>query len=265
MEKLLIAKIGGNIIDDEGKLFSFLKDFASIAGKKILIHGGGKVATELAETMGIETKMVEGRRITDAETIKLVTMVYAGLINKNIVAKLQANNCNAIGVCGADANLIPAKKRVAGTIDYGFVGDIESEKLEAGSWKLLLENNFYPVIAPITHDGNGTLLNTNADTIASTIAVALAKEYNVSLFFCFEKNGVLTNPEDNSSWIKKINTAEYDELKKSGIVNKGMIPKLDNAFSAIQKGVKEIYICHADNLKYIAETSDGIGTKLMND
>lgn len=262
MEKLLIAKIGGNIIDNEGKLNSFLSDFASISEKKILIHGGGKIATELSQKLGIETKMVDGRRITDAETIKIVTMVYAGLINKTIVAKLQAKNCNAIGLCGADANIIPSTKRTSGDIDYGFVGDVDEFKVQSNRFNFFIDNDLTPVIAPITHDEKGNLLNTNADTIASILAVALSKIYDISLFYCFEKNGVLKNPDDNNSWFKNISDKDYIEYKSTGVINKGMIPKLDNAFSAKQKGVKEIYICHADNIKKINSGKEIIGTQL---
>jgi len=263
VEKLLIIKIGGNIIDDEKKLRSFLNDFAAIPHKKILIHGGGKVATELSAKMGIETKMIDGRRITDEATIKVVTMVYAGLINKNIVAQLQSLKCNAIGLCGADGNLMPATKRIGTEIDYGFVGDVDEFRVSGFGFKVLLDNAMTPVIAPITHDGKGTLLNTNADTIASTIAVALSKEYDVSLFYCFEKNGVLENPDDNNSWLKKISSQEYVNLKSKGIITKGMIPKLDNAYSAIQKGVKETYICHANHLNSIIAQREMIGTTLV--
>jgi len=263
VEKLLVLKIGGNIIDDEKKLRSFLSDFASIPHKKILIHGGGKVATELSAKMGIETKMIDGRRITDEATIKVVTMVYAGLINKNIVAQLQSLKCNAIGLCGADGNIIPATKRTGSEIDYGFVGDVSEFKVQNSKFKVFIDNHMIPVIAPITHDEKGVLLNTNADTIASTIAVALSETYDVSLFYCFEKNGVLANPNDNNSWLKKINSNEYIALKENGVVNKGMIPKLDNAFDAMQKGVKETYICHADHLNSIVEQKEIIGTALV--
>ena len=256
--KLYIIKIGGNIIDDEKQLSSFLNDFASIDEKKILVHGGGKIATELSKQLGIEAKMVDGRRITDVDTLKVVQMVYGGLINKNIVAQLQSKNSNAIGLTGADANIILAHKRaplslgrgVGGeVIDYGFVGDIEkvnSEKLSA-----LLNSGFSPVIAPLTHDGKGQMLNTNADTMASAIAVAMAKQCDVTLIYCFEKAGVLRNIDDENSVIEKIDLKEYEKLKIEGVISKGMIPKLDNAFDAIKQGVKEVVICHAQNLKKV--------------
>lgn len=249
MSSIKIIKIGGNIIDNPQKLNQFLVDFSNIAGDKILIHGGGKIATELGETLGIKARMIEGKRVTDAETLKIVTMVYAGLINKNIVAKLQALQCNAIGLTGADANMIPASKRKDENIDWGFVGDIESSKLKTENLKVLLENGMVPVFCALTHDGEGNLLNTNADTIASSIASALAiagKE--VSLVYCFEKKGVLTDVNDDNSVIKQMNETQYHQLKMNGIVNKGMIPKLDNAFKSIEEGVKEVKICMAEDL-----------------
>jgi len=207
MDNLFVIKIGGNIIDDEGKLSSFLKDFALIKGRKILIHGGGKLATNIAEQLNIPQQIIEGRRITDAETLKVITMVYAGYINKNIVALLQANNCNAVGLSGADGNLIVAHKRDHLTIDYGFAGDIDKVNNE---WlRKLLENDFTPVISPVTHDKKGQLLNTNADTIAQEIAKSITDQYKVTLIYCFEKKGVLKNPDDESSVIEKINFLAY--------------------------------------------------------
>src|SRR5690349_10622751 len=207
MEPLLVIKIGGNIIDDENKLSSFLKEFARILGKKILVHGGGKLATRLAEQIGIQQQLVDGRRITDAETLKIVTMVYAGYINKNIVASLQALGVQAIGVCGADGNLIRAHKRVHPTIDYGYVGDVDAINDEF--LKHLLNNNLSVVIAPITHNSDGQLLNTNADTIAQEVAKAMSAHYQVNLVYSFEKNGVLLNVEDENSVIPEINPASY--------------------------------------------------------
>jgi acetylglutamate kinase len=213
MDKLIVIKIGGNIVDDEAKLSSFLRSFAAIDGKKILIHGGGKVATKIGDKLGIESKYVDGRRITDAETIDLVTMVYAGLINKKIIAQLQALGCNAIGVTGADGNLIPASKRPVKDIDYGFVGDVKSDQLTTGNWQSLIEAGFIPVVAPLTHDGKGQILNTNADTIAQEVAKALGKSYEVSLIYSFEKSGVLLDVNDESSVINRLNWEEYQKLK----------------------------------------------------
>ena len=258
MEKLSVIKIGGNVIDNLQELEKFLHDFSLIPGKKIVVHGGGKIATELGKKLGIETKMVDGRRITDEETLKLVTMVYAGLINKNIVAKLQSLQCNAIGLTGADANIIPAKKREVKDIDYGFVGDPENSKFNpeysGQNSKFLLDAGLVPVIAPITHDGKGNLLNTNADTIASVIAVGLSSFYNVELIYCFEKNGVLGNPQQEDSVIHFINSKKYEGLKNNGTVSGGMLPKLDNAFSALKQGVKKVFI---GNSKYISEIVKG--------
>lgn len=261
MKHLFVIKIGGNIIDDEKKLLSFLKDFAAIEGKKVLIHGGGKLATKLAEQMDIPQQMIEGRRITNAETLKMVTMVYAGYINKNIVAQLQLNTCNAIGITGADGNFIQAHKRIHPTLDYGFVGDVDC--VNRSFLKNLLEQNLTPVIAPITHDKNGQLLNTNADTIAQEIAKALSEEFIVELIYSFEKSGVLMNAEDEDSVISKINVAYYKELKEKGIVHSGMIPKLDNAFGAINSGVKKVIIGKAEEIK--ALISGKKGTSISND
>ena len=254
MEKLIIIKIGGNVIDSTEEFQKFLQDFSLIAGKKILVHGGGKIATELGKKLGIETKMIDGRRITDEETLKLVTMVYGGLINKNIVAQLQALQCNAIGLTGADANIISAKKRAVKDIDYGFVGDPEDIEHSGQNLKLLIDGGLIPVIAPITHDTKGNILNTNADTIASTLAVGLSAVYDIELIYCFEKNGVLENINDGSSVIRSINSKKYAALKNKGIISGGMIPKLDNAFSALNKGVKKIFI---GNSKYISDIIKG--------
>lgn len=243
MDKLYIIKIGGNIIDDEAKLAAFLRDFASIEEKKILVHGGGKLATRLAEKMGIEQQLVDGRRITDAETLKIVTMVYAGFINKNIVATLQANHCNAIGLCGADGDAILAHKRQHPVMDYGFVGDVDSINTDLIS--TLLNKNISIVFAPITHDQQGQLLNTNADTIAQEMAKAMSSLYHVSLIYCFEKKGVLRNSLDDESVIAQINPALFEQLKADGTVNAGMLPKLQNAFDAISQGVSDVTIGHA--------------------
>ncbi len=250
MEQLFIIKIGGNVIDDKKNLSVFLKNFAAIPGKKILIHGGGKIATKIGDQLGIESKYIDGRRITDEATIDLVTMVYGGLVNKKIVAKLQALNCNAIGLTGADANIIPATKRPVTKegIDFGFVGDVESLKLQVTSLELLLKAGLSLVIAPLTHDGNGQMLNTNADTIASSIAVALSKLYDVRLIYCFEKKGVLENVNDENSAIPLITKEIYQQLKKENKLFDGILPKIDNAFAAIDSGVKEVLIGHAEDL-----------------
>jgi len=248
MEKLFIIKVGGNIIDDEKKLTSFLQSFSSIKSPKILVHGGGKIATEIGNKLGIESKYTNGRRITDDATIDLVTMVYGGLINKKIVAQLQSLNCNAIGLTGADGNLIPATKRAVKDIDYGWAGDIESSTLKAQNIKLLLDKDFVPVFAPLTHDGQGHILNTNADTIASSLAIALSEFYDVRLIYCFERKGVLENIEDDHSVINFINKNKYTQLLHEGKLFAGILPKIDNAFAAIDAGVKEVLIGHADNL-----------------
>ena len=255
-----IVKIGGNIIDDSEKLKAFLEAFASIQGPKILIHGGGKIATKIAQDLGIETKMVDGRRITDAAMRDVVTMVYGGLVNKQIVAKLQANHTNAIGLTGADGKSILAQKRPIKTIDYGFVGDI----LEVNSnfIKSLLDQEIVPVFAPLTFDMNGDMLNTNADTQASAVAVSLSSLLPVNLVYCFEKNGVLSDSTDDNSVINELNPANYEFFKAEGVIYEGMIPKLDNAFSALKSGVSKVTICHADQLKMALETGCA-GTKII--
>ena len=261
MDTLFVIKIGGNIIDDESKLSSFLESFAAVKGKKILVHGGGKLATKLASQLGVEQQMIDGRRITDAETLKIVTMVYAGYINKNIVAKLQACQCNAIGLCGADGNVIKAHKRVHPTIDYGFVGDVDAVNVPL--LQNLLEQNNTIVLAPITQDGNGQLLNTNADTIAQETAKALSTVYKVQLIYSFEKSGVLMNAEDDTSVIPQINPASYKELKDQEIIFAGMIPKLDNAFAALQSGVSKVIIGKAEELHSLITGS--AGTSIVHD
>lgn len=264
MQKILnLVKIGGNIIDNEEKLNQFLQDFAKLSGPKILVHGGGKIATEVSKGLGIEAKLVDGRRITDAETLQVVTMVYGGLVNKNIVAKLQAHHCYAIGLTGADANIIPATKRPVKEIDYGFVGDIAEGAIDAQKLSLFLDNGMTPIFAPLTHDGQGNLLNTNADTIASALAVALAEIYQTNLIYCFEKKGVLADIADDNSAINQITPGTYQELKKDGTIIQGMIPKLDNAFKAISSGIKSVYICHADDILNILEKKEKAGTQLV--
>lgn len=272
MKSLKVIKIGGNVIDNPESLQQFIADFAMLNGPKILVHGGGKIATKLAEDLGIKSKMVEGRRITDGESLKVVTMVYAGLINKNIVANLQSENCNAIGLSGADGNLIQAKRRPLKeifskeknesiSVDYGFVGDLNESAVDHQALSKLLEAGFTPVFSAITHDGKGQLLNTNADTIASAIAIAMSKEYETSLIFCFEKAGVLMDVEDESSIISSIDPHYYNELKRQGIINDGMIPKMDNAFEAINKGLKEVYIGKAEALPTLI--NGNFGTRLI--
>jgi acetylglutamate kinase len=254
MDKLYVIKIGGNIIDDELKLSSFLQSFATVEGKKILVHGGGKLATRIAETMGIQQQMIDGRRITDAETLKIVTMVYAGFINKNIVAQLQSFNCNAIGLSGADGNAIKAHKR-SSAIDYGFVGDID--EVNSNLLDTLLQTNDAIVLAPITHDGNGQLLNTNADTIAQEVAKAMSGLYNVDLIYSFEKSGVLLDVNDEASVISNINPSSYEQLKAEQRIFAGMLPKLDNAFAALKSGVNKVIIGKADDLQQLIEGTKG--------
>ncbi len=265
---LNIIKIGGNIVDDDAKLTSFLTDFAGVEGKKILVHGGGKLATKLASQLNVPQQMIDGRRITDAETLKIVTMVYAGLINKNIVAQLQAAGCNAVGLSGADGNAIKAHKRVsissplgAGGVDYGFAGDVD--EVNSHFISFLLNQNIAPVIAPITHDGKGQLLNTNADTIAQETAKAMSAFYDVQLIYSFEKAGVLLNAEDEASVIPVINKEKYSELKEKGLVFAGMIPKLDNAFAALYSGVKKVVIGKAEDIG--ALINGEAGTSIVNE
>ncbi len=260
MDKLFIIKIGGQIIDDETKLVSFLRSFARIEALKILVHGGGKLATDIGEKMGIRQVIVEGRRITDADTLKVVTMVYAGLINKNIVATLQADGCNAIGLCGADGNMITAHKRKKGKIDYGFAGDVEA--LNTKFIRGLLKKDLVPILAPLTHDGKGNLLNTNADTIAQETARAMSAHYQVTLIYSFEKSGVLLDLADEASVISTMNKKKYSKLKDEGKISAGMVPKLDNAFAALESGVKKVIIGNAEGLKKLI--SGKAGTTLSN-
>lgn len=256
-EKLFVIKIGGNVIDDSGNLSAFLKAFSNIEAKKILVHGGGKIATAIGDKLGIQSKYIDGRRITDDETIDLVTMVYGGLVNKKIVASLQSIQCNAIGITGADANLLPGKKRPVKEIDYGWVGDINKDDIDANKWKLFLDNDLTPVVAPLTHDSIGHMMNTNADTIASVIAVSLSSQYDVNLVFCFEKNGVLENVNDENSVINTINLENYQALKNSNKLFAGILPKIDNAFDAINKGVNEVVIGNSAHLSELINGSGG--------
>ncbi len=240
MERLTIVKVGGKVVEDKISLGLLLDQFSQIRGKRILVHGGGNLATSLAEKLGIETQMVEGRRITDASTLELVTMVYAGLVNKNIVAGLQARGCNSIGLTGADLNVIRAVKRPVKTIDYGFVGDIMG--VNTSELRLLLNEEVVPVMAPITHDGRGQLLNTNADTIAADLAIELSNYFTVNLFYCFEKKGVLQNANDENSVISELSFDRFRILQEEGVITEGMIPKLENGFSAMKNGVSQVLI-----------------------
>ncbi len=245
-EKLHIIKVGGAIVEEDASLQSLLARFSKIEGKKILIHGGGRLATTMASRLGIESRMVEGRRITNAETLQVVTMVYGGLVNKHIVACLQATGTNAIGLTGADAGIILSHKRHVKDIDYGFVGDVDN--VDDTILSSLLEHGLTPVIAPLTHDGHGQLLNTNADTMARVVAEAMARLYEVTLIFCFEKAGVLVNPDDDTSVIPFINSEIFSGLKTNGIVSGGMIPKIENALEAVSHGVAQVLITKADKL-----------------
>ena len=246
MNRLTIIKAGGKIVENDSSLKTFLNNFSSIAGNKILIHGGGSAATQLAEQLGIQSKMIGGRRITDEETLKVVTMVYAGLINKNIVAHLQALKLDAVGLTGADMNLVLAVKRPVKEIDYGYAGDVC--KINVPVLKDLLTRNYVPVVAPLTHDGAGHLLNTNADTIAGEIAKALAPDFYVRLIYCSDKKGVLLDEKDADSIIHSITREDFMRYKEKGIIHDGMIPKLENAFAAIASGVKEIVLTCASDI-----------------
>ena len=241
MEKITIVKVGGAVVEDEAQLTQLLKDFAAIEGKKVLVHGGGRRATKVAAALGIESKMVNGRRITDADMLEVVTMVYGGLVNKNLVARLQAAGVNALGLTGADIDVIRSHKRpIKDGIDFGFVGDVE--KANGQMLHTLINAGFTPVMAPLTHDGQGNILNTNADTIAGETAKALAPYYDVTLIYSFEKKGVLSNPDDDNSVISEITREDFERYKADGTVAGGMIPKLDNAFDAIDAGVKRVII-----------------------
>ena len=260
MEKLYVIKIGGNIVDNPALLTNFLTAFSTIEGQAILVHGGGKLATSLATTLGVSQTMVEGRRITDGETLKIVTMVYAGYINKNIIAQLQAMHVNAIGLSGVDGNLIKAHKRIDANIDFGFVGDID--EVNTGFIHQQLLNNTRLVIAPITHDGAGQLLNTNADTIAQTVATAMSDTYKVHLVYGFEKEGVLRDVTNEGSVISSINNLTYSQLKKENVIFEGMIPKIENAFLALHGGVQSVIIGKAEKL--IELMNGTAGTTITN-
>ncbi len=243
---LHIVKIGGKLINDQASLKEFLVAFQKLDGPKILVHGGGRKATEMSALLGIETKLIDGRRITNKDTLEVAIMIYAGLINKNIVAQLQSMSINAIGMSGADANLIEAHKRPVKDIDYGFVGDIDQVNPKA--LEGLLAIDITPVLCAITHDGHGQLLNTNADTIAAQVAIAMSKEYDVKLSFCFEYPGVLYDLDSPKMTMSQISEGEFINMKTSGTVNSGMIPKLSNGFDALKGGVGEVSICGIANL-----------------
>lgn len=257
MEKLTLIKVGGKIVEEADTLHRLLNDFSSVEGYKVLVHGGGRSATKIAAQLGIESQMVNGRRITDAETLKVVTMVYGGLVNKNIVAGLQALNVNALGLTGADMNLMRSDKRPVKDVDYGYVGDVK--EVNADLLASLIHQGIVPVLAPLTHDKKGNLLNTNADTIAGEAAKALAKYFDVTLVFCFEKKGVLLDENDDESVIPEINRASFAAYVQKGIIQGGMIPKLENSFDAIDTGVKRVIITQA------SEIHQGKGTRVVGD
>jgi acetylglutamate kinase len=246
LKKLTIIKVGGKIVEEPQTLQALLQDFAKIEGFKVLVHGGGRSATQLSSRLGIESKMVNGRRVTDEETLKVVTMVYAGLVNKNIVAKLQALDVNALGLTGADLNYMRSDKRPVGKVDYGFVGDVK--EVQSSILANLIELGVVPVLAPLTHDKQGNMLNTNADTIAGEAAKALAKHFDVTLMFCFEKKGVLADADNDDSAISEITRNNFAKYVADGIIQGGMIPKLENAFEAIDAGVKEVIITQASTI-----------------
>lgn len=246
-QTLQIVKIGGNVINNSAALTSFLKDFAELKGPKILVHGGGKKATEVSSAMGLQPQMINGRRVTDEATVEVVTMVYAGLLNKNITAKLQSFGCNAMGLSGADANCILAHKRIVKDVDYGFAGDVDAINSEIIN--VLLQNNVTPVFCAITHDKNGQLLNTNADTIASEVSIGMSDLYHTELNFVFELKGVLENIDNKNSVIKQINTSKYEDLIAAGIIADGMLPKMQNCFNALNRGVQKVKIGDASMIQ----------------
>ncbi len=254
-----VVKIGGNVVDNPEALARFVKAFAAMEGPKILVHGGGKEATRLSGALGIETKMIEGRRVTDRQTLDVVTEVYAGLINKRIVAMLQAEGCNTIGLSGADANMIKAKRRNPEPIDYGYVGDIDPANVNAEVLKALLDAGLTPVFCAITHDGSGTLLNCNADSVASAVALGASRIGKTDLIYCFEQPGVMLDIDDPDSLVATLTPTDFGELKEKGVVNKGMIPKLTNSFAAIAGGINSVIIQHADAI------GTAKGTKLLAD
>ncbi len=255
MDRLTIVKVGGKVVEEPDLMNRLLDDFKTITGYKMLVHGGGKAATRLADRLGVETRMVDGRRITDLETLEIVTMVYGGLINKRVVAGLQSRNINALGLTGADLDLIRARKRPIENIDYGYAGDVDN--VNSRELRILLAENVVPVVAPLTHDGNGMLLNTNADTIASRLAIEFSNYFKVLLFYCFEKRGVLSDPLDDDSVMGELTEPQFLEYQESGIISTGMIPKLYNGFRAIHNGVSEVLITNPENFY------KGRGTRLV--
>lgn len=255
---LTIIKIGGNIVDNPSALNRFLKDFNAIHGAKILIHGGGKIASELSKEMGIQPNMIDGRRVTDKETLRVVTMVYGGLINKNITAQLQALGTNAIGLTGADGNTILSHKRKHPSIDYGFVGDID--QVDGDKIQKLIQAGFSPVFAPLTHDLKGNILNTNADTVASEVAIALSQFFEVHFYYCFEKKGLLKDIKDENSFIPHVKTGEIQYMIDNGVIVDGMIPKVDNIKNAISRGVHQVRLCHAEDIQTIIQEKISLGT-----
>jgi acetylglutamate kinase len=257
MKTLTIIKIGGNIVDNSSELDMFLDNFAEIDGPKILVHGGGVMASDISARMGLKTKMHEGRRITDLDTLKLVAMVYAGWLNKSIVAKLQKRGCNALGLSGADGDSVPALRRSPEPVDFGYVGDVDPSEVNKGFLRSMLGRGFVPVYCAITHDRDGSLLNTNADTMASSLAIALSGDYSTRLIYCFEKDGVLYDIEDEESVIPLVTRKSYEALKNKKVIKDGMLPKMDNAFFALDNGVTDVHVKHASNL------NNEKGTKLI--
>lgn len=255
MDRLTIIKVGGKVVEDPSALNAMLDQFVRISGYKILVHGGGNTASEIAAKLGIETQMVDGRRITSQSMLDVVTMVYGGLVNKKIVAQLQSKGCNAIGLSGADLNLIRARKRPVKEIDFGFVGDVDD--VNSRELRFLLNENVVPVVAPLTHDGKGQLLNTNADTIAAELAGELSNHFSVYLFFCFDKKGVLLNPEDEGSVLHELSAQEFIQYQNEKVISTGMIPKLENGFKAKRRGVKEVLITNTESMM------TGRGTRLV--
>lgn len=260
--QLRVFKIGGKVVEDADQLSAFLQSFAKLKENKILVHGGGKWVSEMSRRLGIEVKMIDGRRITDADTLEVVKMMLAGVANKNVVCKLQGFGCNAIGLTGADGNTIKAEKRpLRNGIDYGFVGDVKNVNNEV--IQNLINAGLVPVFAAMTHDGKGNLFNTNADTIASSVAVGMAKDFDVELNYCFELNGVLEDINDPASVIPEINQNNYTQLKEEGIINSGMIPKIDNAFDALKAGVKAVRIMNSKHIANLAEDTAQTGTLIL--
>lgn len=262
MDELYIIKVGGDILENEEKLKQFVSNVSQIKHRKIIIHGGGKLVDQLASKLGIEQQMIDGRRVTNSHTLDLTTMVYAGLINKKMVAALQANHNNAIGLTGADNNCIQATQRSEHPHNFGWVGDIVMEGVNTKFISSLVENQITPVFCSITHNNTGQLLNTNADTMASVIASAFSKTYHVSLIYCFEKKGVLENISDENSAIPLLAMAIYEELKAAQVISKGMLPKLENAFKAIHGGVENVIITHAEEILNIINLKKNVGTKI---